>query len=105
MADKKPTGPAAARAAAIAARVPMRAYDPADPNMTEKTTVRIPVDRVNAGNVSMVVGLNGVFYTIRRGKPVQVPKAVADIVRHSLEQDDRTLQYIESLPNAAEPEN
>ena len=103
MADKRPAGPAAARAAAIAARVPMRAYDPADPNMTEKVTVRIPVDRVNAGNVSMV-GLNGVFYTIRRGKAVQVPRAVADIVRHSLEQDDRTLQYIESLPNAAAPE-
>ena len=103
MPDKKMTGAAAVRSAATAARAPMRAFDPADPNMIAKVPLRVPVDRVNAGNTSMVVGLNGVFYTIRRGREVQVPKAVAAIVRHSLEQDDRTLQYMESLPNAAEP--
>lgn len=99
------TGSPAVRAAAIAARAPMRAFDPADPNMTEKVPLRIPVDRVNAGNSGLVVGLNGVFYTIQRGRETPVPKAVAAIVRQSLEQDDRTLQYLESLPDAAAPAN
>ena len=105
MAESKAKGTAAARAASIAAKVPMQAYDPKDPNITEKVSLRVPVDRVNAGNTSITVGLNGVFYTIQRGKEVVVPKAVAEIVRQSMAQDDKTVQYMESLPTASAPIN
>ena len=104
-ADAKDKGSNAARAAAIAAKVPNRPFDPKDPNIAQRVKIRVPVDRVNAGNTTMVVGLNGVFYTIQRGKDVEVPKAVADIVRHSLEQDDKAVQYMESLPTEGAPLN
>ncbi len=115
MATSKASSASAARAAAeeeesarvreaeIAAKVPMSAYDPNDPNMTEKVHIRIPVDRVNQGNNSVTVGLNGVFFTIQRGKDVEVPRAVAEIIYNSQMQEDRALEYMENLPNAAAP--
>lgn len=105
MAESKTKDGGAVRKAAIAAKVPNLPFDTNDPNITGRVTVRVPVDRVNAGNTGITVGLNGVFYTVQRGRDVQVPKAVAEIIRHSLEQDDRALQYMESLPAAAEPAN
>ena len=46
-----------------------------------------------AGDV--FVGLNGRAYRIQRGKHVRVPKAVAEILERSLEQDARTAELID----------
>ena len=40
------------------------------------------------------VGLNGKFYTIQRGVDVEVPVGVAEIIRHSMEQDKATADEI-----------
>ena len=42
----------------------------------------------------MVVGLNGRIYKIQRGVDVEVPWAVAEIIRESLEQDQATAELI-----------
>jgi len=68
-----------------------------DPNMTEKVTMRLPVNRENPGDNEVVVGLNGRFYKIRRGVTVEVPKAVALILQQSEEQDAATLEMIEAI--------
>lgn len=43
----------------------------------------------------ITVGINGRFYKIKRGQPVRVPKAVAEILERSLEQDARTAELID----------
>ena len=40
------------------------------------------------------VGLNGKLYVIKRGVTVMVPRAVAEIVEHQLEQDNATAMLI-----------
>lgn len=42
----------------------------------------------------MKVVLNGRAYRIQRGVDVQVPKAVAEIIKQSLEQDGKTADLI-----------
>lgn len=48
------------------------------------------------------VGLNGKGYTIRRGVPVQVPRAVAQILRESQRQEERQAAFMEAQRQAAE---
>lgn len=42
----------------------------------------------------MIVGLNGRIWQIKRGVEVEVPWAVAEIIRESLEQDQATAELI-----------
>lgn len=42
----------------------------------------------------MIVGHNGRIYQIQRGVDVEVPWAVAEIIRESLEQDQKTAELI-----------
>lgn len=44
---------------------------------------------------AVTVGWNGRFYQIERGKDVQIPRAVAEILKQSQEQDQRTAEMIE----------
>lgn len=39
--------------------------------------------------------VNGVGYIIQRGKNVKVPKAVAEVLQNSQEQDSRTAELID----------
>ncbi|MBR6376313.1 MAG: hypothetical protein IKS05_00955 [Oscillospiraceae bacterium] len=48
------------------------------------------------------VGLNGKGYTIRRGIPVQVPRAVAHILWESQRQEERQAAFMEAQRQAAE---
>ena len=47
----------------------------------------------------VTVGLNGKIYRIQRGRPVSVPRAVAEIVEHSLDQDKKTALMITGYEN------
>ena len=40
------------------------------------------------------VGVNGMIYTVQRGKKVKVPRPVAEILSHQKVQDDRTASMI-----------
>lgn len=44
----------------------------------------------------LFVGLNGKGYLIQRGKNVSVPKAVAEIIENSLDQEQAALDYMDS---------
>lgn len=91
------TGEDAVREAQREAMAPARVAEEGDPNMTEKVTMRLPVNRENPGDNEVVVGLNGRFYKIRRGVTVEVPRAVALILQQSEEQDAATLEMIEAI--------
>ena len=45
----------------------------------------------------VTVGLNGKIYRIQRGREIEVPRAVAEILEHSNLQDRETAQMIETL--------
>lgn len=57
-------------------------------------TVRLPKDK---NEPTVFVGLNGKGYTIQRGKDVEVPAGVAEILRNSMEADDMADKYKESV--------
>jgi len=60
----------------------------------EKVTIRLFKDSDRYKD-DVTVGYNGKFYKIRRGVDVDVPRAVAEILRQSQEQDERTAEMIE----------
>ena len=59
----------------------MAATHPIDP-MQEKVSIHIP--KASGDEPILFVGLNGKNWTIPRGKTVEVPKPVADIIYDSL---------------------
>lgn len=66
--------------------------------MKEKVTIRLP--RATGDEAQEVtVGINGIFYKIQRGKNVEVPKAVAEILENSERMDDVNAAYIEAMTN------
>ena len=48
------------------------------------------------------VGVNGKAYKIQRGKHTRIPKAVAEILENSMEQDARTAELIEREGKSAD---
>ncbi|WP_028547234.1 hypothetical protein [Paenibacillus taiwanensis] len=51
----------------------------------EQVPIHIPEDPVNEDDKVVVVGINGVFWPIERGKETMVPKVIAEIYRDSYE--------------------
>ena len=62
-------------------------------NISDYVTVTLPRATGKEEN-SVFVGLNGKGWRIMRGVPVQVPRAVADILEESLRQQRRQADYI-----------
>ena len=48
------------------------------------------------------VAVNGENYLIQRGKTVEVPDYVAEVLEHSMEQDEKTAELISSLSSKGE---
>jgi len=67
---------------------------------TKKVKIKVPYDHRHKDDLT--VGLNGTIYRIQRGKEVEVPEDVAEIIERSLDQDMRTEQMISELMEEAE---
>ena len=64
--------------------------------------VRIKLFKDNGRYKSdLFVSVNGMNYQIRRGVDVEVPAAVAEVLEHSQQQDDRTAARIAAAEDAA----
>lgn len=59
----------------------------------KKVTIRLFKDSGKYKN-DVLVGVNGKFWQIQRGVDVEVPDYVAEIIRQSIEQDNRTADLI-----------
>ena len=69
--------------------------------MAEKN-VRIRLFKDNSRyKGDLFVSVNGVNYQLQRGKNIEVPPEVAEVIRHSQEQDDQTAARMEELANKA----
>jgi hypothetical protein len=64
-------------------------------NTEELVTVHLFKD-ANKYKDDVTVHVNGRRWTIQRGKTVQVPKAVAEVLEHSMGQDAETAELIAS---------
>ena len=62
---------------------------------TEKVTIHLFKDSGKYKD-AVTVGVNGRFWQIERGVDVEVPRNVAEVLRQSQEQDQRTAEMIES---------
>ena len=68
----------------------------------KKKTVRIHLFKDNGRYKDDVfVGVNGETYLIQRGVDVEVPKAVAEVLRHSEEMDNAAMARIAEAEAAA----
>ena len=67
---------------------------PVDP-MKEYTTVRLP-RATGKEEDTVLVGLNGKNYMIKRGVPVRIPKPVAAVLQESEYQRERQIRYEEA---------
>ena len=69
----------------------------------EKDTVRIKLFKDNGEyKDDLTIGLNGKMYKIQRGVEVEVPKGVAEIIKSSMESDQRTAALISELESQYE---
>lgn len=63
----------------------------------EVKEVEIKLPRAEKGeNNFITASLNGKVYQIKRGIPVTVPVALAEIIKHSEEAKDAAIDYIDS---------
>lgn len=68
-------------------------------NSAETVTVRLFKGTTGKYTSDVFVGLNGKGYQIQRGVDVQVPAGVAEILRHSEEQDALAASHMEQMAN------
>lgn len=66
------------------------------PKKTE--TILIPKGERGAENF-MIFTINGKRWKVMRGVPVEVPKEVAEVYKHSLKQLEEADRYIDSVEN------
>ncbi len=52
------------------------------------------VPRMSKNQADLFVGVGGERFLIKRGVPVSVPDYVADVVKQSIAQDQRTMDWI-----------
>lgn len=79
---------ATAKKSEEAAEVTAKAYDPTAP-------VKIKLFKDNGKyNDDVTVGWNGRFWQIQRGKEVEVPAGVAEIIEQSLAQRQEAAEFI-----------
>ena len=62
-------------------------------SVAEKVTIRLPITRNEIDDV--YVAVNGVGYLIQRGKDVEVPASVAEVLRHREEMLEEAMLFEE----------
>lgn len=63
---------------------------------SERVTVRLPRPRAGEDK-HLYVGVNGIGYLIEKGKEVEVPRSVAEVIERSEEQADANYETREAL--------
>lgn len=66
----------------------------------EKETIRLPI--TGNGDDDVFVSVNGYKYLIQRGKEVEVPRFVAEVLRNSENQKAATYRMMEEMQKKAE---
>lgn len=64
--------------------------------MNEKVTIKLFKDNGKYKD-DLTVTVNGITYQIQRGKTVEVPRYIADVIAQSERQDTQTANMIEKL--------
>ena len=66
----------------------------ANTKTSEKKTVRVKLFKGKGYEAPVQVWLNGVRYSVPRGKEVEVPLGVAEIIEHSQAQKNEEMLYL-----------
>lgn len=66
----------------------------------EMVVIELPSDGERYKD-DLTIGLNGVMYKIKRGEPIKVPVAIAEIIRNSNEQRKRANAVIQRFQEQA----
>ena len=71
----------------------------------EMVEIRLPRDNSVRGEQQEFYSLNGKNYIIKRGVPVKVPRAVADLIENNQRAEDEAAEYQESLAKKSAPDD
>ena len=74
--------------------------DAAEAARAEKETIRLPI--TGNGDDDVFVSVNGYKYLIQRGKEVEVPRFVAEVLKNSENQKAATYRMMEEMQKKAE---
>lgn len=69
-----------------------------------RVTVRLP--RLSGQNAVQeeFFSVNGKNYVIKRGETVEIPEAVAEVIRNSEKAEDYAMNYIDNLKKSGNPD-
>lgn len=69
--------------------------------MAKKKTVTVYLPFIDGEEDEVTVGVNGIMYKVKRGEEVEVPKAVAVVIRNSNLQAKVAKEYSDSIKSVA----
>ena len=81
-------------------RMEKRMQEAMEAAKAEKETIRLPI--TGNGDDDVFVSVNGYKYLIQRGKEVEVPRFVAEVLRNSENQKAATYRMMEEMQKKAE---
>lgn len=64
-------------------------------NASKKVTVRLPRNGGQNANQDEFFSVNFVNYIIKRGETVEIPEALAEVIRNNEQAEDYAMQYAE----------
>ncbi len=67
----------------------------------KKKTVTVYLPYIEGEEDEITVGVNGVMYKVKRGEEVEVPRAVAVVIRNANLQAKMFKEYSDSVKNVA----
>lgn len=71
----------------------------------EMETITLPRKKELGKNQQEFYSVNGKNYLVKLGVPVQVPKALAELIRDNQAMEDAAFEYQSGLPEASSPED
>ena len=66
----------------------------------KRVIVRLPRNKGQNANQDEFFSVNGINYLIKRGEDVEVPEAVAEVIRNAEKAEDYAMRYVEGITDA-----
>ena len=64
---------------------------------SKKILVKLPLNRGQNANQDEFFSVNGKNYIIKRGEEIEIPEAVAEVIRNSEKAEEYAMRYVNDL--------
>ena len=66
-------------------------------NAKRRVTVRLPLNKGQNANQDEFFSVNGKPYMIKRGETVEIPEALAEVIRNAEKAEEYAMSYVDTL--------